>query len=113
MNNIKYLTIYLYNIIIEYILYTDVVIFVFFSFFCSFKEEQRLSASAEDDAGEYVCDSGGFLQAERRGERDDRIGAAALNRSRSINRQRLVAHSTAMESIQAESEPIDEEDDVP
>lgn len=46
-------------------------------------------------------------------EREDRIGAAALNRSRSINRQRLVAHSTAMESIQAESEPIDEEDDVP
>ncbi|XP_065344173.1 phosphatidylinositol 4-phosphate 5-kinase type-1 alpha-like isoform X12 [Cloeon dipterum] len=37
----------------------------------------------------------------------------SLNRSRSINRQRLVAHSTAMESIQAESEPIDEEDDVP
>ncbi|XP_022185905.1 phosphatidylinositol 4-phosphate 5-kinase type-1 alpha isoform X9 [Nilaparvata lugens] len=36
-----------------------------------------------------------------------------LNRTRSINRQRLVAHSTAMESIQAESEPIDEEDDVP
>ncbi|XP_043481406.1 phosphatidylinositol 4-phosphate 5-kinase type-1 alpha isoform X6 [Leptopilina heterotoma] len=75
-------------------------------------EEQRLSASAEEDAGEYVCDSGGFLQAERR-DRDDRTGAAALNRSRSINRQRLVAHSTAMESIQAESEPIDEEDDVP
>lgn len=46
-------------------------------------------------------------------ERDDRIGATALNRSRSMNRQRLVAHSTAMESIQAESEPIDEEDDVP
>lgn len=32
---------------------------------------------------------------------------------RSINRQRIVAHSTAMESIQAESEPIDEEEDVP
>ena len=32
---------------------------------------------------------------------------------RSANRQRLVAHSTAMESIQAESEPIDDEDDVP
>ena len=48
-----------------------------------------------------------FLHEER--ER----GAVALNRSRSINRQRLVAHSTAMESIQAESEPIDEEDDVP
>lgn len=46
-------------------------------------------------------------------------GAAAsaqpphLVRSRSINRQKLVAHSTALESIQAESEPIDEEDDVP
>lgn len=47
---------------------------------------------------------------------EDRAGAA-LNRTnafhRSINRQRLVAHSTAMESIQAESEPIDEEEDVP
>ena len=54
-----------------------------------------------------------ILDKERDRERDDRIGAAALNRSRSINKQRLVAHSTAMESIQAESEPIDEEDDVP
>ncbi|XP_066139439.1 phosphatidylinositol 4-phosphate 5-kinase type-1 alpha isoform X11 [Euwallacea fornicatus] len=54
-----------------------------------------------------------FLQEERDREREDRIGAAALNRSRSINRQRLVAHSTAMESIQAESEPIDEDDDTP
>jgi len=36
-----------------------------------------------------------------------------LVRSRSVNRQKLVAHSTALESIQAESEPIDEEDDVP
>lgn len=54
-----------------------------------------------------------MLQHERDREREDRIGAVALNRSRSINRQRLVAHSTAMESIQAESEPIDEEDDVP
>lgn len=47
-------------------------------------------------------------------EREERErGATALNRSRSVNRQRLVAHSTAMESIQAESEPIDEEEDVP
>ncbi|XP_030766374.1 phosphatidylinositol 4-phosphate 5-kinase type-1 alpha isoform X11 [Sitophilus oryzae] len=62
-------------------------------------------------------DAGGpsatFLQEEREREKEDRIGAAALNRSRSINRQRLVAHSTAMESIQAESEPIDEDDDTP
>ncbi|XP_077285279.1 phosphatidylinositol 4-phosphate 5-kinase 59B isoform X7 [Arctopsyche grandis] len=36
-----------------------------------------------------------------------------VRRTQSINRQRLVAHSTAMESIQAESEPIDEDEDVP
>ncbi|XP_076391321.1 phosphatidylinositol 4-phosphate 5-kinase 59B isoform X8 [Megachile rotundata] len=76
-------------------------------------QEQRLSASAEEEVGEVGGESAGFTQAERERERDDRIGASALNRSRSINRQRLVAHSTAMESIQAESEPIDEEDDVP
>lgn len=73
-----------------------------------------MSASADDETGEAGFESGaGLIQVERERERDDRIGAAALNRSRSINRQRLVAHSTAMESIQAESEPIDEEDDVP
>ncbi|XP_032684819.1 phosphatidylinositol 4-phosphate 5-kinase type-1 alpha isoform X14 [Odontomachus brunneus] len=76
-------------------------------------QEQRLSASA-DEEGEMGGESGGFIHVEREKEREDKIGAAAaLNRSRSINRQRLVAHSTAMESIQAESEPIDEEDDVP
>ncbi|XP_072753044.1 phosphatidylinositol 4-phosphate 5-kinase type-1 alpha isoform X5 [Anoplolepis gracilipes] len=75
-------------------------------------QEQRLSASADEEVGE-VGETDGFIQSEKEKEREDRIGAAALNRSRSINRQRLVAHSTAMESIQAESEPIDEEDDVP
>ncbi len=40
-------------------------------------------------------------------------GHHALTRSKSLNRQRLVAHSTAMESIQAQSEPIDEDDNVP
>ncbi|XP_011632227.1 phosphatidylinositol 4-phosphate 5-kinase type-1 alpha isoform X11 [Pogonomyrmex barbatus] len=75
-------------------------------------QEQRLSASA-DEEGEMGGESDGFIQTEREKDKEDRIGAAALNRSRSINRQRLVAHSTAMESIQAESEPIDEEDDVP
>ncbi|CAL4089901.1 unnamed protein product, partial [Meganyctiphanes norvegica] len=40
-------------------------------------------------------------------------GVSSLTRSRSINRHKLVAHSTAMESIQAESDPIDEEDHVP
>ncbi|CAL7946174.1 unnamed protein product [Xylocopa violacea] len=77
------------------------------------KAEQRLSASADEEVGEVGGESAGLTQAEREREREERIGASALNRSRSINRQRLVAHSTAMESIQAESEPIDEEDDVP
>ncbi|XP_046984728.1 phosphatidylinositol 4-phosphate 5-kinase type-1 alpha isoform X3 [Schistocerca americana] len=49
-----------------------------------------------------------FIEKER-----EAASATILHRTRSINRQRLVAHSTAMESIQAESEPIDEEDDVP
>ncbi|XP_071548333.1 phosphatidylinositol 4-phosphate 5-kinase type-1 alpha-like isoform X12 [Panulirus ornatus] len=48
---------------------------------------------------------------------DDGSGEGAegtgLTRSRSINRHKLVAHSTAMESIQADSDPIDEEDQVP
>ncbi|KAG5308295.1 PI51A kinase, partial [Acromyrmex insinuator] len=76
-------------------------------------QEQRLSASADEEIDEMGGESDGFIQSEREKQKEDRIGAAALNRSRSINRQRLVAHSTAMESIQAESEPIDEEDDVP
>jgi len=38
---------------------------------------------------------------------------ADLSRSKSINKQRLAAYSTAMEAIHAEVEPIDEEDDVP
>lgn len=37
----------------------------------------------------------------------------ALVRSKSINRQRLAAFSTAMESIQAEIEVADEDEDVP
>ncbi|KAG5884964.1 hypothetical protein JTB14_000358 [Gonioctena quinquepunctata] len=74
-------------------------------------QTQLESLGEEGDAGDM---STLMINEERERERDDRIGAAAiLNRSRSINRQRLVAHSTAMESIQAESEPIDEDDDTP
>ncbi|XP_013098405.2 phosphatidylinositol 4-phosphate 5-kinase type-1 alpha [Stomoxys calcitrans] len=38
---------------------------------------------------------------------------SALNRSRSMNRQRLVALSTAMESITADDTPFEEDEDVP
>ncbi|XP_022909795.1 phosphatidylinositol 4-phosphate 5-kinase type-1 alpha-like isoform X14 [Onthophagus taurus] len=81
------------------------------------KSQEKRSPSNLDDVpedGELDLNdpSAVMLKAERERERDDRIGAASLNRTRSI-KQRLVHHSTAMESIQAESEPIDEEDDVP
>ena len=36
-----------------------------------------------------------------------------LSRSKSVNKTRVTAYSTAMESIHAEAEPIDEEEDVP
>lgn len=36
-----------------------------------------------------------------------------LLRSKSVNKARVTAYSTAMESIQAEVDPIDEEEDVP
>ncbi|KAJ8938267.1 hypothetical protein NQ314_011547 [Rhamnusium bicolor] len=76
------------------------------------KSQMNLEEVPED--GEAGDMSSAMISEEREKEREDRIGAAALlNRSRSINRQRLVAHSTAMESIQAESEPIDEDDDTP
>ncbi|XP_056647073.1 phosphatidylinositol 4-phosphate 5-kinase type-1 alpha isoform X3 [Diorhabda sublineata] len=72
---------------------------------------------SEGQAGDT---SSNMILEEREREKEDRMstaaaaaGGGALNRSRSINRQRLVAHSTAMESIQAESEPIDEDDDTP
>ncbi|XP_044265576.1 phosphatidylinositol 4-phosphate 5-kinase type-1 alpha isoform X11 [Tribolium madens] len=79
------------------------------------KQEQRSRNNLEEvpEEGTLSDASGAMIHNEREREKDDRIGAAALNRSRSINRQRLVAHSTAMESIQAESEPIDEDEDVP
>ncbi|XP_017776752.1 PREDICTED: phosphatidylinositol 4-phosphate 5-kinase type-1 alpha isoform X15 [Nicrophorus vespilloides] len=77
------------------------------------RSQDNLDEVPEEDGDAGSDPNSAILHNEREREREDRIGAAALNRSRSINRQRLVAHSTAMESIQAESEPIDEEDDVP
>lgn len=89
------------------------------------QEEQNkpppdLRTISQDDESdlEDAPEADQFLAHERHQEERERHGAAAaaaiaLNRSKSINRQRLVAHSTAMESIQADSEPIDVQDDVP
>lgn len=72
--------------------------------------------SQEDESDlEDAPEADQFIAHERNREELERERGAsiALNRSKSINRQRLVAHSTAMESIQADSEPIDIQDDVP
>lgn len=70
--------------------------------------DERESGEEDVDGAAYDSESDAANAARAAGARE-----RLLNRSRSINRQRLVAHSTAMESIQAESEPIDDEDDVP
>jgi 1-phosphatidylinositol-4-phosphate 5-kinase len=44
---------------------------------------------------------------------DNKGNAVNLSRSKSINKQRIAAYSTAMESIQADVEPIDQEEDIP
>lgn len=38
---------------------------------------------------------------------------SSLFRTKSINKQRIAAYSTALESIQADIDPIDQEDDIP
>ena len=83
--------------------------------------EGESGVRVDDRACEWVEDSsgggGGGGGSSSGGGGEDGIGegaeGASLTRSRSINRHKLVAHSTAMESIQADSDPIDEEDQVP
>ncbi|XP_045508094.1 phosphatidylinositol 4-phosphate 5-kinase type-1 alpha isoform X17 [Colias croceus] len=78
-------------------------------------QREKTEARKRTDSGQSDDEGDG----ERRGlnrTRSDQTKEdfkAQVKRTQSINRQRLVAHSTAMESIQAESEPIDEEEDVP
>jgi len=52
-------------------------------------------------------------QDESEEEEGDFGPSGGLSRSKSINRHKLVAHSTALESIQAQSDPIDADEDVP
>ncbi|CAH0599880.1 unnamed protein product [Chrysodeixis includens] len=68
------------------------------------------SGNSDGDDAEGEPKKSGLNRTRSEGREDF---TAQVKRTQSINRQRLVAHSTAMESIQAESEPIDEEDDVP
>ena len=41
------------------------------------------------------------------------VAAVALSKQTSQQKTKLVAHSTAMESIQAQTEPIDEQEHLP
>ncbi|XP_073964884.1 phosphatidylinositol 4-phosphate 5-kinase 59B isoform X9 [Choristoneura fumiferana] len=72
-------------------------------------EAKKLTDSGQSDGEDEGAKKSGLNRT--RSDKED--FGAQVKRTQSINRQRLVAHSTAMESIQAESEPIDEEDDVP
>ncbi|XP_054262484.1 phosphatidylinositol 4-phosphate 5-kinase type-1 alpha-like isoform X1 [Macrosteles quadrilineatus] len=67
---------------------------------------EKAEASVEEQASGEVSESGagGDLNG---------TSSSTATRSKSTNRQRLMAHSTAMESIQAKSKPGDDEEDVP
>lgn len=67
-------------------------------------------ASTSQPHRTFSQDSDGAINCD---DNDDPKVSSNLARSKSINKGRLAAYSTAMESIQAEAEPIDEEDDVP
>uniref|UniRef100_W8BCY7 Phosphatidylinositol 4-phosphate 5-kinase type-1 alpha n=1 Tax=Ceratitis capitata TaxID=7213 RepID=W8BCY7_CERCA len=74
------------------------------------KKKSKAPLAEDSDVDDLPDGEGGAAGGSEGRERDSSVG---MNKNRSGNRQRLVAHSTAMESIQAESEPIDDEDDVP
>ncbi|CAG9794459.1 unnamed protein product [Diatraea saccharalis] len=81
-------------------------------------QKEKTEARKRSDFGQCDDDAEGEpkrggLNRTRSSEQSKEDFGAQVKRTQSINRQRLVAHSTAMESIQAESEPIDEEEDVP
>ncbi|XP_047541753.1 phosphatidylinositol 4-phosphate 5-kinase type-1 gamma isoform X6 [Vanessa atalanta] len=72
---------------------------------------KRTDSGQSDDENEGEPKKSGLNRTRLEQAKED--FKTQVKRTQSINRQRLVAHSTAMESIQAESEPIDEEEDVP
>nr|XP_037871157.1 phosphatidylinositol 4-phosphate 5-kinase type-1 alpha isoform X15 [Bombyx mori] len=75
-------------------------------------EARKLTESGQSDGEDNEGETKRTGLNRTRSEAREDFGIQ-VKRTQSINRQRLVAHSTAMESIQAESEPIDEEEDVP
>ncbi|XP_065368325.1 uncharacterized protein PIP5K59B [Calliphora vicina] len=75
------------------------------------KENQKIRKPRKTSQSDYSDN-----EEAARGNDPDEETQSNINRNSLAyrsNRQRLVAHSTAMESIQAESEPIDDEEDMP
>lgn len=68
------------------------------------EKEERLREQANHQAE---------LAAQELSQNNQSSQNAKLSRSKSINKQRIAAYSTALESIQADIEPIDEEEDSP
>ncbi|XP_075168641.1 phosphatidylinositol 4-phosphate 5-kinase 59B isoform X2 [Haematobia irritans] len=80
------------------------------------KKQPKTSQSEESDNDDTPRGGGGGGGAEPTSDNPDDETQSNIQRNSAAyrsNRQRLVAHSTAMESIQAESEPIDDEEDMP
>lgn len=73
------------------------------------KAEQRMRQEDADGNGRLSGESGSASPVQTSAQKSD----SNLVRSKSINRQRLAAFSTAMESIQAEVEAADQDEDAP
>ncbi|XP_061392222.1 phosphatidylinositol 4-phosphate 5-kinase type-1 alpha-like, partial [Musca vetustissima] len=79
------------------------------------KEKQKTRKQAKSSQSEE-SDEDNARGTETTSDNQDEETQSNIQRNSAAyrsNRQRLVAHSTAMESIQAESEPIDDEEDMP
>lgn len=77
------------------------------------KKQQEKTAGAGSACGHSINSEESCFEDDPADGSEPRKKSVNLSRSKSVNRTRVTAYSTAMESIQAEAEPIDEEDDVP
>uniref|UniRef100_A0A1I8PWJ8 PIPK domain-containing protein n=1 Tax=Stomoxys calcitrans TaxID=35570 RepID=A0A1I8PWJ8_STOCA len=80
------------------------------------KEKQKIKKQPKTSQSEESDNDDTPRGAEPSSDNPDEETQSNIQRNSAAyrsNRQRLVAHSTAMESIQAESEPIDDEEDMP
>ena len=79
------------------------------------EKQERLKggAASATDCGHSTNSEESCFEEDPADGSEPRKKSVNLSRSKSVNKPRVTAYSTAMESIQAEAEPIDEDDDVP